>query len=123
MLKTIKIGSKNYDMKSSAWTPFKYKNEYGKDLLKEIGKLNKINGSINKLPKEEQDTAWLSEFSEILEMALRMAYTMITEQNKDFMSYQNWLEGIDDLFDDNTWISEVMELAMSTFRGRVPNNK
>ncbi len=123
MVKTIKIGSNEYNMKSSAFTPFKYKSDYGTDLLKDIGKLNTKNKEISKLPKNQQDEAWLNELSDILEMALRIAYTMITEYKKDFKPYENWLEEIDNLFNNTEWIKEVMELAMSTFRGRVSNKE
>lgn len=123
MLKTIKIGNQEYNMKSSAFTPFKYKNEYGKDLLKEIAKINSKNKEINKLPVEDRDEAWLGEFSDILEMALRIAYTMIIEYDKNFKPYENWLEEIDNLFENTSWLQEVMELAMSTFRGGVPHKQ
>ncbi len=123
MIKTIKIGSNEYNMKSSAFTPFKYKSDYGTDLLKDIGKLNTKNKEISKLPKNQQDEAWLNELSDILEMALKIAYTMITEYKKDFKPYENWLEEIDNLFNNTEWIKEVMELAMSTFRGRVSNKE
>lgn len=119
MLKTIKIGNQDYNMKSSAFTPFKYKNDYKTDLLKDIGKLNGMNRDISKLNKEDQEEAWLNEIGTIMEMALHMAYTMITEYDKTFKPYDEWLQEIDNLFDNMEWIQEVMELAMSTFRGRV----
>lgn len=121
MVKTIKIGNQNYIMKSSAWTPFKYKSDYGHDLLKDINFLNKKNREIGKLKKDEQEEAWMDEMSGILEMALHMAYCMLTEYDKTFKPYNEWLGEIDDLLGDEAWILEVMELAMSTFRGRVQN--
>jgi hypothetical protein len=123
MLKTIRIGSKDYIMKSSAFTPFKYRSDYGTDLLKDINKLNRINMQIAKLPQDEQEQAWLDEIGNIVEMALHMAYCMITEHDKAFMPYDQWLQDIDSLFDNTNWIMEVMELAMSTFHGRVQENK
>ena len=86
-----------------------------------IGKLNSKNKKINKLPAGDRDEAWLSEFSDILEMALKIAYTMITEYDKNFKPYENWLEDIDNLFENTSWLQEVMELAMSTFRGGIPH--
>lgn len=119
MVKSINIGGNDYVMKSSAFTPFKYKNDYGKDLLKDVGLLNKKNREINKLKKDEQEDAWLSEFTEIVEMGLRMAYTMITEYDKTFKPYDEWLGEIDSLFDNTDWLMEVMELAMSTFQRKL----
>lgn len=119
MVRTVRIGSKDYNMRSSAFTPFKYKNDYGSDMLKDINKLNKTNMEIAKLPAEEQEQAWLDEIGNIMEMALHMAYCMITEQDKGFMPYDKWLQEIESLFDNTSWIMEVMECAMSTFHGRV----
>lgn len=117
MLKTVKIGSKEYNMKSSAWTPIKYKMDYGTDLLKDISKLNKLNKEISKLKtKDEKEEAWMSEFSGFLEMAYKIAYVMITEYDKTFKSYEEWLKEIDNVFSNENWILEVMECAMSTFR-------
>ena len=117
MLKTVKIGSNEYNMKSSAYTPLKYRMDYGTDLLKDIGRLNKLNNDISKLKtKAEKEEAWMSEFSGFLEMAYRIAYVMITEYDPGFKSYEDWLKGIDNVFSNENWILEVMECAMSTFR-------
>lgn len=118
MLKSIEIGGKSYDMKSSAFTPIKYKIDYGTDMLADIGKINKINIAITKLPKDEQDGAWLEHIGEIVDIALRMAYVMITEYDPKFGPFDKWLQGIDKLFEDPSWTKEVMELAMNTFQGR-----
>ena len=66
--------------------------------------------------KTEKEEAWMSEFSGFLEMAYRIAYVMITEYDPGFKSYEDWLKGIDNVFNNENWILEVMECAMSTFR-------
>lgn len=119
MVKTIKIGNKEYDLKSSAYTMFAYKDQMGRDLLKDLNDLNKLQVKIGNLPKEEQDEAWLNEASGLVEKTLKLAYIMIKEQNKDFKEYTEWLKDIDGLLDDATWISQVLEVGISPFRGRL----
>jgi hypothetical protein len=122
MLKTVKIGERSYDMKSSAFTPFKYENDYGRDLLKDLNELNKKNTEISKLKtEEERNSAWMNEINFIFKMSLQIAYVMICEQDPKFKAYDEWLKELDNAFGDPTWVQEVMELAMSTFRGRVQN--
>lgn len=117
MVKTIKIGDKTYDMKSSAFTPFKYENDYGRDLLQDINSINKKQVQISKLKtEEEQNTAWLDEMGSIMKMAFQIAYVMICESNPGFKSYEEWLKELDHAFDNPTWVQEVLGLAMSTFR-------
>lgn len=119
MLKTVKIGRNNYDMKSSAWTPFKYENEYQTEFLGDINKINKKAIEIGKLPVEEQQTAWLDEITGIFKTILQIAYTMIKENNNNFKSYEEWLKELDGIYQEAGWIEEVLECAMSTFQGRV----
>ena len=119
MLKTVKIGDKHYDMKSSAWTPFKYENEYQTDFLGDINKINKKAIEISKLPEEEQQTAWLDQMTGIFKTVLQIAYTMIKENNESFKSYEEWLKELDGIYQEANWIQEVLECAMSTFQGRM----
>lgn len=121
MLKTVRIGNKDYNMKSSAFTPFKYENDYGTDFLKDINQINKMNVKISELPEEERNNAWMDELSGIMKLILRIAYTMIIEYDGKFMSYEEWLKELDNIFADFDWVQEVMECAMSTFQRRVEN--
>lgn len=124
MVKTIKIGDKEYNLKSSAFTMFAYKNETGRDFLQDLQELNTTVIEINKLPKEEQDAAWLKELTPIFEKALRLAHIMILEQDKTFKSYEDWLKDLDSLFSDNmTWLSDVIEVGIAPFLGRIQNSQ
>lgn len=116
MIKTIKIGENSYDMKSSAYTMFKYKNETGRDLLKDINSINTKYSYITKLSEDEQDSAWMEEITGIIENVLRLAYVMIVEQNKEFKSYDEWLKELDGMLENQEWVMEVLELGMSPFR-------
>ena len=42
MKKIVTIGGKEYSMKSSAWTQFKYKNDTGRKLLQDIQSITKL---------------------------------------------------------------------------------
>lgn len=123
MVKTIKIGNNSYDMKSSAFTPFKYKNDFGNDLLKDINKINKINKRIEKMPEDEREDEWLDHIGEVQQILYQIAYVMIHENNENFMSYEEWLKTLENVYQDATWQTEVMALAMSTFPGQVEHNK
>lgn len=124
MVKTVKIGNKEYDLKSSAYTMFKYKNDMNRDLLKDISMINDKYTEISNLPKEEQDIKWISEISGILDMALHLAYIMIQEQDSSFtVSYENWLKELDALCEDTEWIPNVLEVGISPFLGRIQNSQ
>ena len=124
MVKTVKIGNKEYDLKSSAYTMFKYKNDMQRDLLKDISTINDKYTEISNLPKEEQDVKWISEISGILDMALHLAYIMIQEQDSNFKtSYEDWLKELDALCEDTEWIPSVLEVGISPFLGRIQNSQ
>lgn len=116
MKKTIKIGDKSYFMKSSAYTQFKYRNDTGRRLLDDIQKVSKINN----LPEEEQVT----QVDDILDLILRIAYIMIDEADeKQVGNFEEFLKGIDGLFDDPKWIQEVIELAAAPISRGIQVNK
>ena len=123
MIKQIKIGNKEYGIKSSAFTIFAYKNETGRDFLKDINEINNIYNKIQKLPKEEQPSFWMEEITGIIEKALKLCYVMIKEYDKSFsLNYEEWLGELDNIFEDNSWIIEVVKVGTSPFQGRVSNS-
>ena len=106
MRKVIKISGKEYSMKSSAYTQFKYKDVTGRKLLDDINKISKVNS----LTEEER----LSSMEDIIETLLQIAYIMIEEADeKQVTTFENFLKDIDGLFDSTEWINEVVELAAS----------
>lgn len=114
MRKTINIGGKDFNMKSSAFTQFAYKNETGRSLLGDMNKLSKMN-------LEENNFELLDELSE---MVLKMAYVMALEEGtNEIKNYEDFLKGIDNLFDDQTWIEEVIMLATSPLSRRLQENQ
>ena len=99
MVRTIKIGDKTYDLKSSAYTMFAYKDITGSDLLKDIKTLNEKKKEIDKIKDKMQ---WLEEIMPLMEKTLKLAHIMIKEQDPKFK-------------DDTTWILDVLEVGISPF--------
>lgn len=115
MRKTVKIGEKDYFMKSSAYTQFKYRNDTGRRLLEDIQKISKI----NEMSEDDQ----ITKVDDIIELILRIAYIMIEEADeKQVTTFEEFLKGIDGLFEDATWINEVIELAASPISRGLQNN-
>lgn len=115
MRKVIKISEKEYSMKSSAYTQFKYKNDTGRKLLDDIQKISKI----NQMGEEEQ----ISNIEDVMELLLRIAFIMIEEADeKQVSTFDDFLKNIDGMFDDTSWINEVIECAVAPiYRGGFQN--
>lgn len=106
MKKQVKIGEKEYFMKSSAYTQFKYKNDTGRKLLNDIQSITKL--------ADIQETEVLGEMDDIIEILLRIAYTMIDEADpKQVDSYETFLKETDGIFENQDWIMDVITLATS----------
>ena len=106
MKKTIKIGEREYFMKSSAYTQFKYRDETGRRLLDDIQKLSHLND----MTEDEQ----ISQTDDLIELLLRIAYIMIQEADQSQVgTFEEFLSGIDALFEETAWIYETLELAAS----------
>ena len=113
MVRTVKIGNNEYDLKSSAYTMFAYKDVTGNNLLQD---LNELNDKYTKWQKDKDTSIWMNEIMDIIDKTLRLAHIMILEQNPSFMEYKQWLKEIDGLLDDTNWILEVLEVGLSPFR-------
>lgn len=106
MRKVIKISGKEYSMKSSAYTQFKYKNDTGRKLLDDIQRISKI----SQMSEDEQ----IGSMEDVIELLLHIAYIMIEEADaKQVITFDDFLKDIDGLFDETDWINEVVELATS----------
>lgn len=115
MRKIITIGEKEYSMKSSAYTQFKYRDVTGHRLLEDIQKLTKL----NEMTAEEQ----ITQTESLIEMILKIAFIMIEEADESQVTtFEEFLKGIDGLFDKTEWINEVIELASSPISRGLQNN-
>lgn len=106
MKRIIKIGNKEYEMKSSAYTQFKYKNDTGRKLLKDLQSLTQLQD------KEESET--IASIDDLTDIVLRISYVMIEEADpSQVTTFEDFLKGIDGLFDNTDWINEVISLAVA----------
>ena len=102
MKKIVKIGNKEYSMKSSAYTQFKYKNDTGRKLLYDIKKITEM---------RTDGMEVLEDLDDLLEIALKMAYVLIEEADpKQVVSFEQFLKETESIFEDESWINDVIEL-------------
>ena len=107
MEKIIKIDGKNYTMASSALTQFSYKNITGRSFLDDVKRLVDLSKSENLL----EDISSIDNISELL---LQVSYVMVKEADKNqYISFEDFLKSIDNLYDDIQWIYEVIDLAVT----------
>lgn len=115
MEKLITISGKNYKMKASALTQFLYKNDTGRSFISDLQKLadlqkDDIGDSINVM-------------DEITTILLKISYTMIKQADKEQVgTYDEFLDGIDSLYDDTNWIQEVIEFGCSPISRQLQTN-
>ena len=113
MKKIINIDGKEYEMKSSAYTQFAYKDLTGRSLLDDL------KGLVNLEIKDEMD---LSVLDKITVPLLDMAYTMIQEAGiTEYKTKEEFIKSIDSLFDDVNWINEVVTLAINPISRQLQN--
>ena len=115
MRKTIKIGNKEYEMSASAYTQFKYRDETGRSLVKDLMQLaNNYKDFDDKDMLENYD-----DIDELVSKCLKLAYIMSLEAKSFNGSYEDFLKGIDDYLTDANWISEVIGLAITPLSGNI----
>ena len=123
MEKTIKIGSKEYKMSSSAYTQFKYKNDTGRSLMQDLASFETKYKDLLNIKEDEVNADMLGQIDEIIELVLRVAFIMTNENDKTQAStYEDFLKQLDDYYSDLTWLTEVVGLATDPFQRRVQAN-
>ena len=106
MKKVVNISGKEYTMKSSAYTQFKYRDETGRKMLKDLQNLVKLQDA-----KEDEMIEGIDDLTEVL---LKMAYVMIEEADANQVKgYDEFLKEIDNIYENTDWMNEVIELATS----------
>lgn len=119
MEKVITISNKNFSMKASALTQFSYKNFTGRTFLNDLQDLTKL---------QNKDISNIDDFDNVTEMILKIVYILVKEYDKEHNSnqivdYEDLLSKIDNLYDDEKWIYEVLELACSPISRQLQVNK
>ena len=126
-MREVVICGKTYPMASSFLCIANYKNYFGMDsnLGKDIGDVKKGLIDIRKLAKdkniskEELEAQSIGILSEIIEKGIKIAYCLIKEVNPDFQSFEEWAKTLNGLFDEVTWITEVVGIASNVFRRNI----
>lgn len=116
MKKIIKIGDQEYTMNASALTQFSYKDETGRSFLKDIKELVKLQDK--EITLEDLDV-----LDDISNLVLPLAYVMIREADSTQVGdYKSFLKSINNLYDDVSWLEEVILLACSPISRQLQNN-
>ena len=118
MEKIIRISGKDYKMKASALTQFSYRNETGRSFLTDLQKLTELKDIGEDFAKN------IDALDSVSELLLKMAFIMAKEADKtQVINYEEFLGGIENLYDDTTWIQEVLELACSPLSRQLQTNQ
>ena len=113
MKKIITIDGKEYEMKSSAYTQFAYKNLTGRSLLKDIQNISNVADKI------EDDMSLIDEITEPL---LDISFVMIQEADANQVkTKEDFYKSIESLYNDYGWIQDVMILAISPLSRQLQN--
>lgn len=123
MEKTIKIGNKEFNMSSSAYTIVKYKNDTGRSLMQDLAEFETKYKDLFNAKEDNINMNILGQVDEIMEMILRIAFIMTNEKDKSqAQTFEDFLKQIDNYYEELDWLNEVVELATSPFQRRVQAN-
>lgn len=98
MERVLNIDGREVGFRTSALTPYIYRNLFGRDLITDLNKLEKAYKKAIRLPKdaskEERLDAQLSEMD--LQIFARVAYVMAKQHDKSLTySIEEWLDGFE----------------------------
>lgn len=129
-MKQITICDKEYNVVSNAYTRFLYKQVFKTKIFEDIAILNEFMQKKEKTEKElkekglneeqieeELSTFMLKNIDDFLDVVLKIAYILILSADPKFDSFENWLRSIETIKVSDSWIQEVTELAVNSFRG------
>lgn len=124
----ITICDKEYEIACNAYTRFQYKKVFGKGIFSDINILNKFTTKQEKLKKEleekklskeeieqELNVQMMDSLDDFIDVIEKIAYIEIYTANDKMESFEDWIKGIDKIDLSADWISEVTELAVSSF--------
>lgn len=128
MIKNIKIGEVEYTINSNAYTRFLYKKVFNKGIMEDVqiitnfavcmqeeqDRLDKLGLSEDEKNKQIGLFA-LEKIDSFVDVILQLTYIFIRCNDENFMSYEDWLKTIDSVNPNDKWVSEVTELAVSSF--------
>ena len=124
----ITICDKEYEVACNAFTRFQYKKVFGRGIFSDIKVLNEFSEKQEKLKKElkekglnneeiekELNLTMLDSLDDFIDVIERIAYILIYTANNKIGNFEEWISGIEKIDLSASWISEVTELAVSSF--------
>ena len=127
-MKEITICNKKYPIDCNAFTRFQYKEIFGKGIFSDIKILNqfseqqkKIRQKLENENKSEEDIqeqlnySMMDSLDDFIDVIEKIAYILIYTANPEIESFEKWLINIEKIDLSSSWISEVTELAVTSF--------
>lgn len=127
-MKKITICDKEYEVSCNAFTRFQYKKIFGRGIFADIKTLSEFSENQEKIRKEstkkglsneeidkEVNLYMMEHLDDFIDVVERIAYILIYSANNSIESFEDWLKGLEKIDLSASWISEVTELAVSSF--------
>lgn len=123
-MKRVKIGNEEYSLECNAFTRVLYKKVFGRAIFKDISLLTDISAKNDKIDKEnieaeekeqKKNKETLEQYDDILDVVLQLAYIEIYTHDRQFMSYDEWLESLEKVSISEGWVTEVVNIATNCF--------
>ena len=127
-MQTIKICNKEYPINCNAFSRFQYKKIFGTGIFTDIKILNefseKQNEIRNRMEKQkiseeeiqkEINSTMLENLDDFIDVIEKITYILIYTANPQIETFENWLKEIEKIDLNDSWVSEVTELAVNSF--------
>ena len=130
-MKTIKIGSQEFNISCHASTYRDYADIFDRNIMKDLNTTqNFLRKEIKSLEKHKEDMPNASneeiqemifkdtvdDLNDFIDCITRMCWICIYDNNKDIASYDEWYASLERLSLSDKWITEVMALCADCFR-------
>lgn len=123
-MKKVTIGEKEYSLECNAFTRVLYKKIFGRAIFKDISLLTDFFTGTQKIDKEniseeekeeKKNKETLENYDDILDVIMQLAYIEIYTHDRQFMSYEEWLESLNKVSITEGWVTEVVNTATECF--------
>lgn len=127
-MKTITICDKEYEITCNAYTRFQYKKIFGRGMFADLKAVSEFSVEQEKILKELKEkglseeeaesrasTYMMEHLDDFIDVIEKIAYILIYSANNKIEKFEDWLAGIEKVDLSADWISEVTELAVSSF--------
>lgn len=130
-MKTIKIGSQEFNISCHASTYRDYADIFDRNIMKDLNTTqNFLRKEIKSLEKHKEDMPNASneeiqemifkdtvdDLNDFIDCITRMCWICIYDNDKDIACYEEWYSSLERLSLSDDWIMEVMALCADCFR-------